>query len=127
MRNVVVFASAVMAASAWATLPPASPEAQAKADEAKAKAAWSDKVAAYQLCLSQDRIAQSYRKEMTGEGKPVPAAAATTPCADPGPYATPEQQKPLEAAGAHSPTGTAKAPPIRNEPAAELMGTQKKL
>ncbi len=126
MRNVVVIALAVMAASAWATLPAASPEAQAKADQAKAKAAWSDKVAAYQLCLSQDRVVDTYRKEMKGEGKPVPAAAATAPCADPGPYVTPEHQKPLEASEAHSPTQTAKSPPSRNEHAAELMGSQKK-
>ena len=37
---------------AQAKLPPPSPEAQASAAQAKLKAAWSDKVAAYQLCLA---------------------------------------------------------------------------
>jgi len=126
MRNIVVIAAALSAASAFATLPPAPPEAQAQAQEAKAKSAWSDKVAAYKLCLSQDRVAETYRKEMKGEGKQVPPPANTSPCVDPGPYATPERQKPLEASEAHSPTETAKSPPSRNEHAADLMGTQQK-
>ena len=126
MRNVVVMAAALVTTSALATLPPASPAAQAQAAEAKAKAAWTDKVAAYQLCRSQDRVAETYRSEAKGSGNPAPAPATTAPCVDPGPYATPEQQKPLEASGAHSPSGTAISPPSRKEPAAELMGTQKK-
>ncbi len=126
VRNIVVVAAALSAASAFATLPPAPPEAQAKAQEAQAKAAWSDKVAAYKLCQSQDRVAETYRKDMKGQGKPVPTPATTAPCVDPGQYATPEKQKPLEASEAHSPTETAKSPPSRSEPAAELMGSQKK-
>lgn len=126
MRNVIFFAGALLATSAFATLPPGTPEAMAQAKAAKAKSDWSDKVSAYQLCLSQDRVAEAYRKEMKVEGKPAPAPGTTTPCADPGPYATPESQKPLEAAEAHSPTETAKAPPSRPEHASELMGSQKK-
>lgn len=126
MRNVIFVVGALVATSAWATLPPGTPEAMAQAKEAKSKSDWSDKVAAYKLCLSQDRVAETYRKEMKSEGKPAPAPATTGTCVDPGPYATPEAQKPLEAAEAHSPTETAKSPPSRNEHASELMGTQKK-
>jgi len=52
---------------------------------------------------------------------PMPGApaAALPPCADPGPFAyTPVADKPLEAAGAHSPPGMAISPPSTNSPAA---------
>ncbi|HEX8886004.1 MAG TPA: hypothetical protein VF797_16065 [Noviherbaspirillum sp.] len=98
-----------LAGAALAKLPPLSPEAQAKADEAKQKTAWSDKVAAYQLCQAQDRVAATYRKAkgaqpkaQTPAGAPADAAAAASasaaaapaasaapaipPCQDPGPY-----------------------------------------
>lgn len=52
--------------------------------------------------------------------------APSTPCADPGPFAyTPPEQKPLEAAGAHSPTGTAVSPPSTNTPAAAMTPAKK--
>jgi hypothetical protein len=92
-----------LAGAAFAKLPPLSPEAQAKADEAKQKTAWSDKVAAYQLCQAQDRVAAAYRKAKGAQPKaqtaPAPADASATaaapaasaaptvpPCQDPGPY-----------------------------------------
>ena len=93
-----------LAGAAVAKLPPLSPEAQAKADEAKQKTAWSDKVAAYQLCQAQDRVAAAYRKAKGAQPKeqaaapaaPADAAApaapaasaapAIPPCQDPGPY-----------------------------------------
>lgn len=44
-------------------------------------------------------------------GTPV-AATPPPPCQDPGPFAyNPPEQKPLETAGAHSPSGTAASPP----------------
>lgn len=46
--------------AATAKLPPPSDEAKAKAAETAAKAAWSGKVAIYELCRSQDRIASAY-------------------------------------------------------------------
>lgn len=60
----------------------------------------------------------------TGNGSttPVPVstaqAAPSQGCPDPGPFAfTPPEQKPLEASGAHSPTGTASSPPSTNQTA----------
>lgn len=103
---------------ALAKLPPPNltPEAKAKAAEAAAKTAWSNKVAAYKLCLSQDKVVEKYRASVSAAGKPVPAPIGTPACADPGPFAyTPP---PLEAAGAHSPPATAAAPPNSTQPAA---------
>ena len=101
---------------ALAKLPAPSPEAAEKAAEAAAKAAWAGKVDNYKLCQSQDRVAAHYRKT-NKDAKPAAAALAT--CADPGPFAyTPPAAKPQEAAGAHSPPGTASSPPSTNTPAA---------
>jgi hypothetical protein len=53
-------------------------------------------------------------------GTPV-AAAPPAPCVDPGPFAyTPPEQKPLETAGAHSPTATAASPPSVKAPSADM-------
>jgi hypothetical protein len=120
---------AAVATSAFAKLPPLSDEAKAKAAETTAKTAWSDKVGAYQVCQSMDRVAQQYRKTAKAEGKTTPAPVDTPPCADPGPYAAPPAaaaSKPLEAAGAHSPPETATAPPSSKATHSELNGSPKK-
>ncbi|MGH8347921.1 MAG: hypothetical protein ACRES5_15355, partial [Pseudomonas sp.] len=44
--------------SAYAKLPPPSEEAKAKAAEAKAKTEHGDKVNAYKVCLTQNRVAE---------------------------------------------------------------------
>lgn len=127
-----------------AKLPPLDDAAKAKAAEAAAKTAWQGKVDAYQLCKAQDKVAATYLKSAGKPGakevKPVvaaasgaaaapPAAASGTPvefkppapCADPGPFAyNPPEQKPLETAGAHSPTGTAASPPSVKPNSAEM-------
>ena len=114
-------------ALAAAKLPAPSAEAKAKSDEAAAKAAWAGKGDAYQLCQSQDRVAASYYKSATAAGKATKPATTTAPCADPGAftYAPPELPKPIEAAGAHSPTETAAAPPSSRVPDA-VMNPNKK-
>jgi hypothetical protein len=73
-----LFASVVMA-----KLPPPSDEAAAKAEETKDKATWSGKVAAYKLCLVQDKTVAYYLKTKAPAGKPMDGLP---PCADPGPY-----------------------------------------
>jgi hypothetical protein len=107
---------------AAAKLPALSPEAQAKADEAKAKSAWSDKVAAYKLCEAQDRVVAQYRKT-AANAKP---GTETPPCADPGPFSPAASAPPLEAAGAHSPAQTAAQPPNSQATDAEQRGGTKK-
>jgi hypothetical protein len=102
---------------AVAKLPPLSDDAKAKADEARAKSAHGDKVAAYKLCQSMDKVAASYLADAKKAGRDI-KPVATPPCADPGPFAyTPPSQKPLESSGAHSPPGKAVSPPSTNTPA----------
>ncbi len=78
------FAFMLLAAcAAQAKLPAPTEEQKAAAAAAKDKQAWTDKVAAYKLCLAQDRVAAYYFKTKGSGGKP---SAALPPCADPGPY-----------------------------------------
>lgn len=92
-------------------------EAKAKAAEAAAKTAWTGKVEAYQLCKAQDKVAASYYKTAKAAGKETKPAAAVPPCGDPGPFAyVPPEAKPIEAAGAHSPSATATSPPSTKQP-----------
>lgn len=114
-HHIVLMALALTAGSAMAKLPPVSDEAKAKAAEAAAKSAWGDKVAGYQLCQSQDRVAAAYLAQARAAGKSV-QPAATPACADPGPFSyTPPEPKPAETAAAPSvavaPTQTAATPP----------------
>ena len=122
--------SASIAAPALAKLPPPSDEAKAKAAETAAKTAWTDKVGAYQLCQAMNRTADYYRKAEKSAGKEAPAAVETPACADPGafvpPVAAAAASKPLEAAGAHSPTTMATSPPSSKATAAEIQGQPKK-
>ena len=80
--------AALLAAPAFAALaklPPLGDEAKAKAAEAAAKTAWTDKVGAFQLCRAMERTAAHYRRTAKG-AKP---AVETPPCADPGPFVAP--------------------------------------
>jgi hypothetical protein len=76
MKRIITFTfCAIASVTAFATLPPLTPEAQAAADLAKAKAAYGDKVAAYQLCQSQNKIADHFKVS----GTPSPAACVAPP------------------------------------------------
>jgi hypothetical protein len=84
-----VLALALIASAAFAKLPPLSDDAKAKAAEAAAKTAWSDKVANFQLCKAQDKAVANHAATMKHAGKETKPAAAMPACADPGPYAAP--------------------------------------
>ncbi|NOV25111.1 hypothetical protein E5S69_16520 [Cupriavidus necator] len=87
---IAVAAGAACAASgALAKLPAPTEAQQAKAAETKARAAWSDKAAAYQLCRTQDKIAGRYLADRKGHGQPAREPVQTAACADPGPFVTP--------------------------------------
>lgn len=118
MKNILITALlAAASATALAKLPALSDEAKAKAAEAAAKTAWTGKVEAYQLCKSQDKVAASYYKTAKAAGKETKPPTPAPSCAEPGPFAyTPAESKPLEAAGAHSPAGTATSPPSTKQP-----------
>jgi hypothetical protein len=81
--------AASMSTAAMAKLPAPSDEAKAKAAEASAKSAWSDKVAAYQLCKSMDTVAAGYYADMKKAGKDATPPTPTPACADPGPFVYP--------------------------------------
>ena len=113
MKKILIAVSlAALAISALAKLPALSPEAKAKADETAAKTVWSGKTDAYLLCKSQDKVAAQYFKTASTAGKDVKSPAAGPACSEPGPFAyVPAEQKPLEAASAHSPASIAINPP----------------
>jgi len=125
-----LLAGIVAAPAAFARLPApaATPEAKLKAAETAQKAAWSAKVDTYQLCQAQERVAAHVRDGLVAAGKPVPTATPTPSCADPGPFAfaPPEEPKPIEASGAHSPAATATSPPSSNQTSAEQNPAPKK-
>lgn len=123
----LALAAGSIAGSASAKLPPLSDDAKAKAAEAAARGAWTEKVGAYKMCLAMDRVADVYRTSSKSLGKDAPAPVPMPPCADPGPFApiTPTQSKPLEASGAHSPPGNAGTPPSNKATSAEMTGTRK--
>lgn len=118
MKKILIMALlAAASATAMAKLPALSDEAKAKAAEAAAKAAWTGKLEAYQLCKSQDKVVASYYKTAKAAGKETKPPTPAPACADPGPFAyTPPEAKPLEAAGAHSPAGNATSPPSTKQP-----------
>lgn len=83
MKKLLIALTGLMVmGGAAAKLPALSDEAKAKAAEAKNKTAWGDKVAGYQLCQSQDKVAAGYLKSK-GKAKP---ATEVPPCVNPGPY-----------------------------------------
>ena len=112
-KHFFLLAALALSGAALAKLPPLSPEAKAKADQAAARNAWQAKVDAYKLCQAQDRVAARYRASVPA-GRPAPGEVVGTPaCTDPGPFVyTPPQAKPIEQAGAHSPAATAATPPV---------------
>ena len=118
---------ALVSTAAMAKLPALSDEAKAKAAETAAKSAWTGKTDNYLLCKSQDKVAASYYKTAVAAGKPTKPAATVPPCADPGAfaYAPPEAAKPIEAAGAHSPTASAASPPSTKQPDAAVNPAKK--
>lgn len=131
MKRVVVFlpalAMALFVAAVGAKLPPLSDEAKGKAAEAAAKTAYTDKVGAFKLCKSMEKVAAEYYADAKKAGKQTKPPVTTPPCTDPGPFvATSGPKPPLEAAGAHSPPKTAVAPPSTKTPHAEQKAADKK-
>jgi len=81
MKKIIAFTFCSFAtAVAFAALPPLSPEAQEAATLAKAKAAYGDKVGAYQLCQAQNRVADRFK---------LAGTAAPAACVAPPPFVAP--------------------------------------
>jgi hypothetical protein len=116
MKRIVLLAAVAIAGSAWAKLPPLSDEAKAKAAETAARNAYNDKVAAFQLCKTMDKVAAKYHAEAKKAGKDV-KPTETPPCADPGAFVyTPPD----------SPPGAAVSPPSAGSPAPTAAAAQGK-
>jgi hypothetical protein len=76
MKKLIAFTLCTFAtASAFATLPPLTPEAKAADDLAKAKTAYAGRVANFQLCQAMNKVADQYRVP----GTPAPAACVAPP------------------------------------------------
>ena len=76
MKKIIAFVfGALLGATAFAALPPLTPEQAEAAALTKAKAAYGDRVSAYQLCQAQNRIADRFRVS----GTPAPAACVAPP------------------------------------------------
>ena len=119
---------ALGAAGVNAKLPPLSEEAKAKSLETAARGAWTDKVGAFKLCLTIDKVAARYQASAKTQGAAAsaPAPVATPACTDPGPFVMVETPKPLEAAGAHSPPGNTVGAPSSRATEAEIKDGIKK-
>lgn len=108
-RSLAAVLAAALATTASAKLPAPSDEAKAKAAEAAAKTAHGNKVAAYQLCKSQDRVAAQHLADARKAGKTVQAPVATPPCEDPGAFVyTPPAAAPAPVAAASAAATPAK-------------------
>lgn len=111
-----LLAAALSPAALWAA-PTTQADAARAAAEAKARAAWTEKLNAYQLCRAQDSVAAHYREQMAAAGKSAPQPVATPPCAEPGPFTfNAEGTQPREGSGAHSPAEPAQRPPSSATP-----------
>ena len=76
MKKIIAFTlCAFTSASIFAALPPLTLEAQEAATLAKAKAAYGDRMGAFQLCQAQNRVADRYKVA----GAPAPAACVAPP------------------------------------------------
>ena len=124
--------AALLANVSLAKLPPLTDEAKAKAAEAAAKSCLDRQgrpVPAVQGDGSdRGRVPlESGSRRRVGIGIGMPAAEATPPCVDPGPYVAqaPVAAKPLEASEAHSPTEMATSPPSSKATSAEITGPRK--
>ncbi len=102
-KHLLVVCAWAISFGAVAKLPAPSEEAKAKAVEAAAKTAHSNKVADFQLCKSREKVAAHYYKT---KGKGNAAPTATPACADPGAY------KPAETASAAPAVAPAGAKPV---------------
>ena len=81
MKKIIAFTlCAFTSASVMAALPPLTPEAQEAAALAKAKAAYGDRVGAFQLCQAQNRVADRFK---------VAGTAAPAACVAPPPFVAP--------------------------------------
>jgi hypothetical protein len=92
MKKIIALLACSLAASgAFAKLPAPTPEQAAAAQLAAAKTAYAGRVGAYQLCMSENAVANRYKTA----GTPAPAA-----CVAPPPFEAPAAAAPAAAPAA---------------------------
>ncbi|MFM7001637.1 MAG: hypothetical protein ACKOXU_11355 [Limnohabitans sp.] len=102
-KTLLVMTALALSFSAMAKLPALSDEAKAKAAETAAKNAHGDKIAAYQLCKSREKVATHYYKTAKTTGAKTNPPTATPACVDPGAYKPADQAAAPAAAPAVAP------------------------
>lgn len=98
-KTIALIVCSMAASGAFAKLPALSPEQAVAADLAKAKTAYAGRVGAYQLCMSENAVANRYKTA----GTPAPAA-----CVQPPPFEAPAVAAAAAAAPAAAPAAAAK-------------------
>ena len=93
-KTIALLACAFTATGVFAKLPAPTPEQAAAAQLAAAKTAYAGKVGAYQLCMSENAVANRYKTA----GTPAPAA-----CVQPPPFVAPVAAAPAPAAAPAAP------------------------
>lgn len=120
IRSVALVCASLLASTlVLAKLPPVSDEAKAKAAEATAKTAHGDKVAAFKLCQSMERVAAKYAAEAKKAGREM-KPTETPACTDPGPFVYTPAAATTTPAG-NTPPGNAAAPAAPAAPAASAV------
>ena len=105
MKNIIaLFVGMTVFSIAFAMLPALTPEQQTAAGLAKAKTAYGDKVAAFQLCKVQNNLANRFKTAAT----PAPAACVEPPAFVP--PSTTQAAIPPVATNAPAPTTNSSAP-----------------
>ena len=84
---------------AMAKLPAPTPEQQQVAALNAAKTAHANKVAAFQLCEAENRVADTFIKQQKAKGNTF-TPEATPPCVNPGPFVPPPELAAVAAAQA---------------------------
>ena len=90
-KTIALLACAFTATGVFAKLPAPTPEQAAAAQLAAAKTAYAGRVGAYQLCMSENAVANRYKTA----GTPAPAA-----CVAPPPFEAPAAAAPAAASAA---------------------------
>ena len=90
-KTIALLACAFTATGVFAKLPAPTPEQAAAAQLAAAKTAYAGRVGAYQLCMSENAVANRYKTA----GTPAPAA-----CVAPPPFEAPAAAAPAAAPAA---------------------------
>ena len=97
-KTIALLACVFTATGVFAKLPAPTPEQAAAAQLAAAKTAYAGQVSAYQLCQSENAVANRYKTA----GTPAPAA-----CVQPPPFVAPVAAAPAPAAPAAAPAPAA--------------------